>query len=122
MARILVVDDNADSLVPTAALLEVWGHDVRMAADAASALRLARAWRPQIVFLDIGLPGMDGFQLAAALRREPGLAACRIVAMSALYREDDEASLATAGIDQLLRKPLDPAFLLSLLGAQGFRP
>ena len=122
MARILVVDDNVDSLQPTAALFEAWGHDVRMAADGAAALSVARAWRPQIVFLDIGLPGMDGFQLAAALRREPALASCRIIAMSVLYREEDEASLEHAGIDQFLRKPLDPAFLRSLLGAHRSRP
>ena len=118
MARILLVDDNQDALQPTAALLALWGHDARVAADGASALRLARAWRPQLVLLDIGLPGMDGFQLAAALRQEPALASCRIIAMSALYRATDDACLAAAGIDQLLRKPLDPAFLRSLLGAQ----
>ena len=119
MTRILLVDDNADALQPTAALLELWGHDVRMAADGASALRVVRAWRPQLVLLDIGLPGMDGFELAAALRREPELASCRLIAMSALYREADDACLAAAGIDQLLRKPLDPGFLRSLLGTQG---
>jgi CheY-like chemotaxis protein len=118
MARVLLVDDNLDAVQPTAALLELWGHDARVAADGASALRLVRAWRPQLVLLDIGLPGMDGFQLAAALRHEPALASCRIIAMSALYREADDACLAAVGIDQLLRKPLDPAFLRSLLGRQ----
>jgi CheY-like chemotaxis protein len=68
------------------------------------------------VLLDLGLPGMDGFEVATLLRREPA-PGCRIIAMSALYRSDDEARLAVAGIDQMLRKPLDVAFLKSLLGS-----
>ncbi len=116
MARILLVDDNADAVKATAFLLEQWGHEVRVASDGAAAVQLARAWLPQLVLLDIGLPGMDGFQVAAALRREPALRSCRIIAMSAFYRADDDASLAAAGVDQLLRKPLDVAFLRSLIG------
>jgi CheY-like chemotaxis protein len=60
---------------------------------------------------------MDGFQLAAALRRVPALGGCRIIAMSALWREEDDARLAAAGIDQFVRKPLELPFLHSLLGA-----
>lgn len=117
MARILLVDDNADAMNAAAFLLQQWGHEVRVASDGASALQVARAWFPQLVLLDIGLPGMDGFQVAAALRREPALRSCRIIAMSAFSRTDDDASLAAAGVDQLLRKPLDVAFLRSLIGS-----
>jgi CheY-like chemotaxis protein len=116
MARILLVDDNAAALEPAAMLLMQWGHDVRVASDGATAVTAALAWLPDVVLLDIGLPGMDGFQVAAALRREPALAACRVIAMSGMYSPDDEPRLAVEGIDQLLRKPLDLSFLRSLLG------
>lgn len=116
MTRILVVDDNADAAEGTAILLRQWGHEVRVVSDGAAGVHAARSFRPHLVLLDIGLPGLDGFQVAAALRTEPALSACRIIAISALYRDGDDRSLAAAGIDQLLRKPLDPAFLRSLLG------
>ena len=116
MSRILLVDDNADALRAIAVLLQRWGHEVRTAGDGPSALRIARTWHPQIVLLDIGLPGMDGFQVALSLHREAGAESPRIIAMSALYRLGDEAMLEAAGIDQLLRKPLDMDFLRSLFG------
>jgi CheY-like chemotaxis protein len=114
MTRILLVDDNAAALQSTALLLKQWGHDVHLVPDGPSAIAAARGWHPQLVLLDIGLPGMDGFQVAEALRREPALG-CRIIAMSALYREGDRARLAAAGVDQLLHKPLEVSFLRSLL-------
>jgi CheY-like chemotaxis protein len=116
MSRILLVDDNTAALQATARLLTHWGHEVELAPDGPSAIVAVRKWHPQLVLLDIGLPGMDGFQVATLLRREPALG-CRVIAMSALCREDDDARLAAAGIDQMLRKPLDVAFLKSLLGA-----
>jgi CheY-like chemotaxis protein len=115
MSRILLVDDNVAAMRATALLLGQWGHEVHLAADGPSAIVAARGWRPQLALIDIGLPGMDGFELAALLRRQPGLQ-CRIIAMSALYRQDDAARLAAAGVDQLLPKPVDLAFLRSLLG------
>jgi CheY-like chemotaxis protein len=117
VSRILLIDDNAPAMQATALLLSQWGHEVQVAPDGPTALVVARKWRPQLVLLDIGLPGMDGFQVAAALRREP-LLGCRIIAMSALYRQGDEARLAAAGVDQILRKPLDLSFLRSLLGSR----
>ncbi|HJT62074.1 MAG TPA: response regulator [Burkholderiales bacterium] len=116
MMRILIVDDNASAAHATAALLVQWGHEVRLALDGASAIAAARAWRPQLVLLDIGLPGMDGFDVAATLRLEPALAACRIIAMSGLCRTGDSGHVAEAGIELLLAKPLDIAFLRSLVG------
>jgi CheY-like chemotaxis protein len=115
MSRILLVDDNAAAVHAAAVLLTQWGHDVQIATDGPSAIMAARKWRPEFVLVDIGLPGMDGFQVAAALRDEPALG-CRVIAVSALYREGDGARLAAAGVDHLLRKPLDVLFLRSLLG------
>jgi CheY-like chemotaxis protein len=119
MSRVLLVDDNVDGLEATARVLAHWGHQVQVAADGQSALLAARAWRPHLLLLDIGLPGMDGFQVAAALLQEPATGSCRIIAVSAFYREGDGARLAAAGVDQLLRKPLDLMFLRSLLGSPG---
>jgi CheY-like chemotaxis protein len=116
MSRVLLVDDNAAAVRSTALVLRSWGHDVRLAEDAPSALVVARAWRPEFALVDLGLPGMDGFQLAAALRREPALLGCRIIAMSALWHEGDEARLDAAGVEHFLRKPLELPFLSSLLG------
>jgi len=116
MSRILLVDDNVDAAQALALLVSDWGHQVRIAADGQAALLAARAWRPQLLLLDIGLPGMDGFGVAAALREEPVVSSCRIIAISALHHEGDHARLAAAGVDQFLRKPLDLAFLHSLLG------
>jgi len=117
VSRVLLVDDDPGVRDATMFLLEQWGHEVRSAGDGASALLIARAWQPHVVLLDIGLPGMDGFSVAESLRREPLPVAARLIAISALYREDDAGLLAAAGIDQILRKPLDTRFLRSLLGA-----
>ena len=122
MSRILVVDDNVDAAQALALVLTDWGHEVRVVADGPAALFAARAWRPQLLLLDIGLPGMDGFGVAAALRDETADGSCRIIAVSALQHEGDHARLAAAGIDQFLHKPLDLAFLHSLLGNAGFNP
>lgn len=118
MSRILLVDDNADALSAIVLLLERWGHEVREAPDGPSGLLLVRAWHPDVVLLDIGLPGMDGFQVAACLRGDAGRELPRIIAMSGSYGEDDEAMLSAAGIDQLLRKPVDVEFLRSLFGGR----
>lgn len=115
MSRVLLVDDNSPAMQATALMLSHWGHEVRVAPDGPSALVAVRKWQPQVVLIDIGLPGMDGFQVAAALRQDPA-PSCRVIVMSALYRDGDEARLAAAGVDQLLRKPLDLSFLRSLLG------
>ena len=116
MSRVLLVDDNLGAVHAAAQLLERWGHEVQVAVDGPSAILAARQWHPDVVLLDIGLPGMDGFQVASILCRDPALSSCRIIAVSALYRGDDDARLAAAGVHQMIRKPLDLAFLRSFLG------
>ncbi len=114
--RVLVVDDNADSAESLAILLQMQGHDVRMAHDGPSALAAAREHRPELVLLDIGLPaGMDGYELAQRLRPEAGLERAVIVAVTGYGQEDDRRRAADAGFDGHLVKPVDMQKLWRLL-------
>jgi DNA-binding response OmpR family regulator len=116
--RILIIDDNVDLATSLAALLRASGHEVRLAHDGAWALKDAQAFRPEFVFLDLGLPGMDGFQVARSLRREPGLESARIIAVTGDGHAESREQALLAGCDQFILKPMDPAFLDSLLRAR----
>lgn len=113
--RILVVDDNLDSAESLALLLGLQGHEVRTAADGLEALEAARSFRPEIVFLDIGLPRMDGYEVARRMRAEPGLAGATLIAMTGYGREEDVRRALETGFDRHLVKPLDFAELETLL-------
>ena len=112
------MDDNPEAAHALAVMLELWGHEVVVAHDGRAALEQVRRWHPQVVLLDIGLPGMDGFEVAAALRRESGQRSLRVISMSGMGRADDFARALESGIDQHLHKPVEPRFLQSLLGPQ----
>lgn len=112
----LLVDDNADAVAVIAAFLRRNGHEVHEARDGLAAVELARRVRPDLMFLDLGLPGLDGLDVARQLRRDPQLAAMRIVAVTGSGREDDRQGAIDAGCDQYLLKPLDLNFVRSLLG------
>lgn len=114
--RILVVDDDPAVRQMLTEYLSAHGYEVREAASgAAMRAELERA-APAVVLLDIGLPGMDGFEVAAALRREPGRKSMRVISMSGLSREGDVLRALESGVDQHLSKPVEMRFLLSLLG------
>ena len=102
--RVLVVDDNEDAAATAASLLEQLGHEVKLAYTAGQALAAARAFRPQVAILDIGLPDMDGYGLATILRRtgEPGL---RLVALTGYGQKSDVERALAAGFDLHLSKP-----------------
>jgi len=109
--RILVVDDNFDAAETMQLMLEKSGHAVAVVHDGLEALDAARGFRPDVVLLDIGLPGMDGFELAAALRALPETSRAHLIAVSGYGQEKDRARSAKAGIDLHLVKPVDPAKL-----------
>ena len=113
--RILVVDDNADSAQGTAKILTRQGHDVRIVYDGPGALAAAREHRPRYVLLDIGLPGMDGYEVAARLRQEEALQGATLIAVSGYGQDSDRRRSREAGFDQHLVKPVDPEELLALL-------
>jgi PAS domain S-box-containing protein len=103
--RLLVVDDNRDAAETLAALLEVMGHAATIANDGAQALRLMHSFRPQVVFLDIGMPGMSGYEVAQAIRRDHAFDDVLLVALTGWGGELDRARSAEAGFDEHLTKP-----------------
>jgi two-component system CheB/CheR fusion protein len=113
--RVLVVDDNEDSAESLAMLLQLKGHEVRTAHDGPRALVAAEEYRPDLVFLDIGMPGMNGFEVAARLRQRLETRNVLLVAMTGWGQEEDRRRSKEAGFDQHLVKPLDPKALDELL-------
>jgi CheY-like chemotaxis protein len=117
--RVLVVDDDdavADSM---SMLLQINGHDVRVAASGKAALEIARSFRPQVVLLDIGLQGMDGYEVARQLRAEQG-EAIRLIAVTGYGDEEARSLSVAAGFDQHLVKPVPPDIIFKLLAEIGY--
>ncbi len=112
--RILVVDDNRDTVTSCARLLKRLSHDVETAYDGLAALEEARSFRPQVVFLDIGLPGMNGYDVARTLRDE-GFQSEMFVAVSGYGQPDDRRRSREAGFDHHLVKPIDQADIVTAL-------
>ena len=106
--RILIVDDNQDSAQSLGVLLGKWGHDVELAYDGPSALEIARTFRPELVFLDIGMPRMNGYEVARRLREDARLAGTRFIVLSGYGAEVDHIRSKEAGFDHHLVKPVDP--------------
>jgi PAS domain S-box-containing protein len=117
-SRVLVVDDNLDNAKGLSRLLTLLGHDVRVAHDGPAAVEAARAHRPEIVLLDIGLPGMDGYEVAARLRGEECGRDSLIIAVSGYGQPEDLRRSKEAGFDHHLVKPVDYDLLMTLFAPQ----
>lgn len=113
--RIMVVDDNLDTASTTAMLLELYGHTVSVEHSADKALASARAAPPQAFLLDIGLPGMNGFELARQLRAAPETAKALLIALTGYGRSQDRRRSQEAGFDHHLEKSVDIDKLLAVL-------
>jgi CheY-like chemotaxis protein len=113
--RILVVDDNADAADSLAILLELGGSDVQVAHDGLAALAIAETLRPDIIFLDIGMPQMDGYEVARRIRSTTSLDGVLLVALTGWGQEDDRRRSAEAGFDVHLVKPVEPTALETVL-------
>jgi CheY-like chemotaxis protein len=113
--RVLVVDDSADTVETLAMLLKVWGHAVQVAYDGPTAVQLARAQTPELVILDIGLPGMSGRDVARCLREELGLNESVLIAATGYGQDEDLRLSREAGFDHHLVKPVNPATLYAIL-------
>src|SRR5215211_6310628 len=105
--RILVVDGNVDAAESLALLLGLGGQEVHTAHDGPAALEAAVAFRPHVVLLDIGLPGMTGYEVAAHLRRQPVLRSAVLIALTGYGQEEDRRKSLEAGFDHHLVKPID---------------
>jgi PAS domain S-box-containing protein len=114
--RVLVVDDNVDTAQSLAMLLKLYGHEVWPVHTGPKALEVAQAEQPDVILLDIGLPGMDGYEVARHLREQQGMDKVRLIAMTGYGQEADRQRSQGAGFDHHLVKPVDPAKLQELLG------
>ncbi|MET0287579.1 MAG: ATP-binding protein [Polyangiales bacterium] len=114
-ARVMVVDDNSDALTTLSEALRTHGHEVHTAQDAASALALAEQITPEVAVLDIGLPGMDGYELARRLRQLPGFAHIKLVAVTGYGQASDKQRAHEAGFDEHLVKPVNLQALRGVL-------
>jgi len=113
--RALVVEDNADAADMLSELLGLWGYDVRAAQNGEEGVTLAATFRPHVVLVDIGLPGMDGFEVARRLRATRPTSQALVIGVSGYGQETDRRKAEEAGIDHQLMKPLDPQVLQGLL-------
>jgi signal transduction histidine kinase len=115
--RVLLVDDNVDGADSLAALVRLSGHETRVAHDGPGALELAAAFRPQVVVLDIGLPGLTGYEVARRLRADADLSGATLVAVTGYGRDEDRERTREAGFNHHMVKPVVFADLLALLTA-----
>lgn len=103
--RLLIVDDDDDAVELLALALASSGHDIRVATKGADALALSLEFKPEVALLDVGLPDMDGFELATRIRAIPGLEGIRVVGLSGFGLHDQQGGDATAAFDACLVKP-----------------
>ncbi len=116
--RVLAVDDCPDTRATLLLLLRFWGHEARAVADGPSALEAAAEFLPDVILLDIGLPGLDGFRVARRLRQLPGLGKPLLVALTGLGAAADVGRALAAGCDRHLLKPVQTELLRELLRAE----
>jgi PAS domain S-box-containing protein len=113
--KVLVADDNADAAQTLTMLLGLDGHDVKTATDGYRAVDIARDFHPDVVLLDIGMPGLNGFEVASTIRREPWSRSTRIIAITGWGKDQDKQRSKDAGFDEHLTKPVDPDALKPLM-------
>src|SRR5215217_5181446 len=117
MARVLIIEDNAANLTFAVFLLKSAGHDVLTALDAEAGLTLARDERPDLILMDIQLPGMDGLEATALLKRDAATREIRVIALTALAMKGDETRILAAGCDGYIAKPMQYKACLSTVQA-----
>jgi two-component system cell cycle response regulator DivK len=118
MATVLVIEDNAANMTLAVFLLQSAGHTVLSATDAEAGLTLARTERPDLVLMDIQLPGMDGLAATAMLKRDAATGAIPVIALTALAMKGDEERIRAAGCDGYIAKPMRYQEFLATISAQ----
>lgn len=109
--RILVVDDNEDSALSLAMMLSIMGHDTRTAHDGESAVATAESFLPEIVLLDIGLPKLNGYEVAERIRKQPWGASMFLIAVTGWGQDEDRQRSSEVGLNVHMVKPVEPAAL-----------
>lgn len=115
--RVLVVDDNLDGAESLAMLLQIYGHETRTAHAGDKAIELANEFRPEVIFLDIGLPGMNGYEVARRIRANPEHQGITLVAVTGWGSEEDRKLAREAGYDRHMTKPVDPAAVMKAMAS-----
>jgi CheY-like chemotaxis protein len=115
--RVLVVDDNRDAADSLGTLLQLQGAEVRVVYDGHAALGVLREFRPTVIFLDLGMPGLDGFEVARRIRQREDFRGIALVAVTGWGQEQDRRRTRAAGFDRHLVKPIDPGNMHSVLAS-----
>jgi len=118
MARILIVEDNPTNMTLAVFLVQLAGHTVLTATDAETGLTLARGEQPDLILMDIQLPGMDGLEATELLKGDDATRAIPVIALTALAMKGDEARIRAAGCDGYIAKPLVYRDFLAIVAAQ----
>ena len=118
MARVLIVEDNPTNMTLAVFLLQSAGHTVLSATDAEAGLTLARDEQPNLILMDIQLPGMDGLEATALLKRDDTTRAIPVIALTALAMKGDEERIRAAGCDGYIAKPMRYQEFLATISAQ----
>ena len=113
--RVLVIEDNPDAADTLREMLLIWNHEVEVASDGPTGVEKARSFRPEVVICDLGLPGLDGFGVARAIRADPALARTYLVAMTGYASAEDQRMAADAGFDRHLAKPVPVEMIQEVL-------
>ena len=117
MSRILVVEDNEPNLKLARLVLERAGHTVLSASDGESGIRVAQAERPDLILMDVQMPGIDGLDATRMLKRDPATASIKVIALTALAMKGDEERILAAGCDAYLAKPYQYKELIDKVAA-----
>src|SRR5450432_2009875 len=118
MAKVLIIEDNPTNMTLAVFLLQSAGHAVLSATDAEAGLTMARDEQPNLILMDIQLPGMDGLEATALLKREDATRAIPVIALTALAMKGDEERIRAAGCDGYIAKPIRYQDFLATLDAQ----
>ncbi len=113
--RIVIVEDNRATADSLRLLLDLYGYDVRVAYNGPDGVRVAEEWPPDFILCDIGLPGLDGYGVAATLRHHPATARAHLIAVTAYGSDEARRRGEEAGFEHHLTKPADPDTILGLL-------